>query len=73
MTPICLELGTVDGITVLQSLRADALLHGHGDPSGADVPAFRAQMRAAFADDDPAWIATRWPRFYDVLSGAFGT
>ena len=72
VTPICLEFGTVDGITVLQSLRADAWLHGHGDATGADAAAIRAQMRAAFADDDPAWIATCWVRFHDVLSAAFG-
>ncbi len=73
VTPICIEFGTVDGVTVLQSLRADAWLHGHGDPTGTDAPAIRAQVRSAFADDDPAWIATCWPRFYDVLSAAFGT
>ena len=70
VTPICIEYGTVDGISVLQSLRADAWLHGHGDPTGPDAAAVRAQVRAAFADDDPAWIATCWPRFHDVLGAA---
>ncbi len=70
VTPICIEYGTVDGITVLQSLRADAWLHGHGDPTGPDAPAIRAQVRAAFADDNPEWIATCWPRFHEVLSAA---
>ena len=45
-------------------------LHGHGDPTGPDAPAVRAQVRAAFADDDPAWIAACWPRFHDVLTAA---
>jgi len=70
VTPICVEYGTVEGITVLQSLRADAWLHGYGDPTGPDAPAIRAQVRAAFADDDPAWIAACWPRFHEVLTAA---
>lgn len=70
VTPVCIEYGTVDGITVLQSLRADAWLHGYGDPTGPDAPAVRAQVRAAFADDNPAWIATCWPRFTEVLNAA---
>ena len=32
--------------------------------------ALRAQVRAAFADDDPAWIAACWPRFHDVMTAA---
>jgi hypothetical protein len=70
VVPICIEYGTVDGITVLQSLRADAWLHGHGDPTGPEAPTIRAQVRAAFADDNPAWIEACWPRFQEVLSAA---
>ena len=70
VTPICIEYGTVDGITVLQSLRADAWLHGYGDPAGPEAPAVRAQVRAAFADDNPEWIATCWPRFLEVINAA---
>ncbi len=70
VTPITIEYGTVDPVTVLQALRADAWLHSHGDPTGADAPAVRAQVRAAFADDDPAWIAACWPRFHEVLAAA---
>ncbi|MDO8364732.1 MAG: DUF2817 domain-containing protein [Actinomycetota bacterium] len=70
LTPICIEYGTVDPITVLQALRADAVLHGYGDPTGPEAPAIRAQVRAAFADDDPAWIAACWPRFHQVLDAA---
>ena len=70
VTPICIEYGTVDGVTVLQSLRADAWLHGYGDPTAPDAADVRAQVRAAFADDDPAWIETCWPRFQEVLSAA---
>ena len=71
VTPVCIEYGTVDPVTVLQSLRADAWLHGHGDPLGADAAAVRAQVRAAFADDDPAWINTCWPRFHQTLAASF--
>ncbi len=65
-----LEFGTVDPITVLQALRADAWLHAHGDPKGSDAPAIRAQVRAVFADDAPEWIAAVWTRFADVLRAA---
>jgi hypothetical protein len=70
VTPVAIEYGTVDIIEVLQALRADAWLHAHGDPTGPDAPAVRAQVRAAFADDDPSWIATCWPRFHEVLSAS---
>ena len=67
---VALEFGTVDPITVLQALRADAVLHAHGDPTGPDAGAIRAQVRAAFADDRPEWIADVWSRFSDVLTQA---
>ena len=70
VTPICIEYGTVDPITALMGLRADAWLHGYGNPTGPEAPAIRAQLRAAFADDDPTWIATCWPRFQEVLAAA---
>lgn len=68
---MALEYGTVDPITVLLALRADAWLHGYGDPTGPDAAAIRAQVRAAFADDNPEWIQTLWPRFAEVLDRAF--
>lgn len=70
ITSAALEFGTVDTVTVLQALRADAWLHGHGDPLGPDAEAVRADVRAAFADDDPAWIRTVRQRFEDVLDRA---
>jgi hypothetical protein len=69
-TAICIEYGTVDPITVLQSLRADAVLHAHGDPTGTGAEAVRAQVRSAFADDDPSWLAACWPRYEQVLGAA---
>lgn len=71
VTAAALEFGTVDSITVLQSLRADAWLHGYGDPNGEGAGAIRAQVRAAFADDDPAWLATLIERFDTVANQAF--
>ena len=68
---MALEFGTVDSISVLQALRADAWLHFHGDPTAAEAAATRAQVRAAFADDDPAWIYTVRTRFDEVLSRTF--
>jgi len=70
VTGIAIEYGTVDSISVLQSLRADAVLHASGDPTGPDAPAIRAQVRAAFADDDPAWLAACADRYDSVLAAA---
>ena len=70
VTAVALEFGTVDPVTVLQSLRADAVLHAHGDPRGPDSEAVRAQVRAAFADDDPAWFDAVSARFDDVVTSA---
>ncbi|MFK8022517.1 MAG: M14 family metallopeptidase [Ilumatobacter sp.] len=72
VTAVALEFGTVDVITVLQSLRADAWMHAHGDPTATAAAEIRAQVRAAFADDDPAWLAALIERFDDVSSGALG-
>ena len=57
-------------VTVLQSLRADVWLHVHGDPHGPEAEAIRAQTRAAFADDDPAWLAALIGRFDGVAAAA---
>ncbi len=70
ITGICIEYGTVDAITVLQSLRADAVLHAHGDPTSAVAAEVRAQVRAAFADDDPSWLEACWPRYRSVVTAA---
>jgi uncharacterized protein (DUF952 family) len=70
-TRVALEFGTVDAITVLQSLRADAWLHAHGDPRGDEAAAIRAQVRAAFADDDPRWIRSCWPHFARAMTATF--
>lgn len=71
VTAAALEFGTVDQITVLQALRADAWLHAHGDPTGPDAAAVRHQVRRAFADDDPAWLDTVWVRFAQVVEQTF--
>lgn len=67
VTQVALEWGTVDAVTVLQALRADNWLHVHGDPTGPDAPAIKAELRAAFAPDDPAWAAAVHQRFVEVL------
>ena len=70
VTEMCIEYGTVDGISVLQSLRADAVLHAYGDPTSASADAIRTQVRAAFADDNPEWIASCWRRYESVATSA---
>ncbi len=70
VTAVALEFGTVDTITVLQSLRADAVLHSSGDPTAPGSEAVRAQVRAAFADDDPAWFEAVAARFDEVVAAA---
>jgi len=58
-------------VTVMQALRADAWLHAHGDPTGTDAVSVRAQVRTAFADDDPSWLVPVWSRFVEVVNHAF--
>ena len=70
VTGAALIFGTVDIITVLLALRADAWLHTHGDPNGPYARQVRRQVRAAFADDNPQWIATCWERFHQVMNDA---
>ncbi len=73
VTACALEFGTVDAMSVLLALRRDAWLHAHGEPLSDDGNEVRAEVRAAFADDDPAWIATCWTRFIEVLEPALRT
>ncbi len=63
VTAMAVEYGVIDPVSVLQALRADAWLWAHGDPGGAPAIEIRRATRAAFADDDPAWIATLWEQF----------
>lgn len=70
VTAVALEFGTVDVFTVLQALRADAWLHAFGDPESDEAAVIRDQVRAAFADDDPAWLATLIERFGQVAGQA---
>ena len=72
VTAAALEFGTVDVFSVLQALRADAWLHAHGDPSAPDAADIRAQVRAAFGDDDPAWLERLIVRFDEVAGAALG-
>ncbi|MGI8756385.1 MAG: M14 family metallopeptidase [Acidimicrobiales bacterium] len=70
VTAVALEWGTVDSITVLQALRADNWLHNHGDPKGPDAPAIKADLRAAFAPDDPEWADTVYSCFEEAMANA---
>ena len=70
VTAVALEYGTVDPVTVLQALRADAWLHSAHGSSERHGHRIREQVRAAFADDDPRWLATCWDRFAEVVDAA---
>lgn len=70
VTSAALEFGTVDPISVLHALRSDAWLWAHGAPRSDAGDAVRAEVRAAFADDDPAWLSRLRDQFSDAMSGA---
>lgn len=70
LTGVAIEYGTVDPVSVLQSLRADAVLHANGDPSAPEATPIREQVRAAFLDDDPAWLEVCWPRYRSVVTAS---
>ena len=55
VTGIALEYGTVDSAQVMEALRADNWLHAHGDPTGPEAAAIKAQIRAAFYVDTDIW------------------
>ncbi|MFN3523153.1 MAG: M14 family metallopeptidase [Phenylobacterium sp.] len=55
VTGIAMEYGTVSPARVLYALRADNWLHAHGDPTGPDAAAIKAQIRDAFYGDRPDW------------------
>ena len=70
VTTVTIEYGTKDPLTGMQSLRADAWLHAHGDPTAPEAAAFRAAVRDAYNDDDQAWIDVVWPRCESVVTAA---
>lgn len=66
VTGVAIEWGTVDIVAVSTALRADAWLHAHGDPRGPEAAPIKAQLRAAFAPDDPSWADLVWERFAEI-------
>ena len=67
---VAIEWGTVDIVAVSDALRADAWLHGYGDPRGPEAAPIKAQLRAAFAPDDPQWAERVVDRFVEVRDRA---
>ena len=67
---VAIEWGTVDIIEVSNALRADAWLHGFGDPRGVEAAPIKEQLRAAFAPDDPRWPELVVERFVGVRDRA---
>ena len=54
-TGIALEYGTLSLQAVFFALRADAWLHGYGDPSGPEAAPIKAAIRNAFYGDADDW------------------
>jgi hypothetical protein len=52
---VALECGIRPINEVALALRADAWLHGHGDPLSAEAKPIKAMVRAAFHSDEPIW------------------
>jgi hypothetical protein len=55
VTGVAMEYGTVSPARVLYALRADNWLHAHGDPTGPEAAAIKAQIREAFYGDRQDW------------------
>ncbi|HEY1427462.1 MAG TPA: M14 family metallopeptidase [Caulobacteraceae bacterium] len=55
VTGVALEYGTRSLAQVFLALRADAWLHGYGDPASPEGKAIKAQMREAFYGDADDW------------------
>ena len=70
---VAVEWGTVDIRAVSDALRADAWLHAHSDPRGPRAAAIKAQVRAAFAPNDPDWAAMVWDRFDELRCRALNS
>lgn len=66
VTGVAVEWGTVDIVEVSTALRADAWLHAHGDPRGAEAAPIKQQLRDAFAPTDPAWLTSVRDRFDQI-------
>jgi len=52
---LALECGIRPITEVAAALRADAWLHGHGDPRSKDAAAIKSQIRSAFHSEDLLW------------------
>lgn len=55
VTGMAIEVGTQPLMEVLLALRADAWLHGRGDPLSPEAEPIKAQVRAAFYGDADDW------------------
>ena len=55
VTGMAIEVGTLSLAEVLLALRADAWLHGHGDPLSPEAEPIKAQVRQAFYGDADDW------------------
>jgi Protein of unknown function (DUF2817) len=69
-TAIAIEWGTIEPYRVGLSLMADNWLHLYGDPKGPDAAAIKAELRNAFAPDEPDWLDAVWSAFVKISGQA---
>lgn len=65
-TGVALEYGVAPVDDTLNALRADNWLHVHGDLTGEQARAIKAEMRRVFYGDTDAWKEQVWARAVDV-------
>ena len=76
VTGVALEFGTLSIPEILSALRADAWLHGYGDPMSDRGSAIRQQVLDAFFVDNAFWkgmiVAQSLTCFRQALAGLSG-
>ncbi len=65
-----LEFGTLPPMRVFKALRAENVLHHHGNASDSHVAAIKESLLRAFYPDSPEWKASIWNRGRDVIESA---
>jgi Protein of unknown function (DUF2817) len=67
---VAVEFGTIDPMSVFRATVASSWLHCYGDREGADAPAIRKEIRAAFYPETDEWKRLVWDRSLEVIGAA---